>query len=95
MANQFQDPQPNPGQNMASQYFQNTFSTQVPPPTTPYNGLVNFNTDIEGLFETVSVVPTLIPKSPYDQVKFYSNSTTYRLYIYDSVNNVWRYATLT
>ncbi len=48
-----------------------------------------------GLFETVSVVPTTIPKTTYDQIKFYSNATTYRLYMYDTVNNVWRYATLT
>lgn len=59
------------------------------------HGRVVFNTGLIGLFETVSIVPTGIPLSPYDQIKFYSNSTTYRLYIYDPTNHVWRYATLT
>lgn len=34
---------------------------------------INFNTDILGLFETVSTVPTGIPKNTYDQVKIYVN----------------------
>lgn len=59
------------------------------------HGRVVFNTGLIGLFETVSVVPTGIPLSPYDQVKIYVNSTTYRLYVYDSVGHVWHYATLT
>lgn len=54
---------------------------------------VNLNTDIIGLFEVVSVVPTGIPRDVYDQVKIYTNSTTYRLYWYDQVNDAWRYAT--
>jgi hypothetical protein len=56
---------------------------------------INWNTDIIGLFETVSLVPTLVPTKPYDQIKFYSNGITYRMYIYDNTNKVWRYATLT
>lgn len=59
------------------------------------HGRVVFNTGLIGLYETVGIVPTGIPLSPYDQVKFYSNSTTYRLYMYDALNHVWRYATLT
>ena len=51
--------------------------------------------DIYGLFQTVSVAPTGIPHSIYDQIKIYVNSTTYRLYVYDFTNNVWHYATLT
>lgn len=56
---------------------------------------INLNTDIIGLFETVSAVPTIIPIRPYDQIKFYSSGATYRLYMYDVLNNVWRYTTLT
>lgn len=48
-----------------------------------------------GLFETVSVAPTTIPKTTYDQIKIYVNSTTYRLYWYDSVGSVWHYVTAT
>ena len=46
---------------------------------------INFNTDIIGLYETVTATPSGIPKSPYDQVKIYNGS----LWIYDAVNNVW------
>lgn len=59
------------------------------------NPRIQFDRDIHGLFETVSAVPTGVPISPYDQIKFYSNSTTYRLYMYDRTNHVWRYTTLT
>lgn len=54
---------------------------------------VVFNTGIIGLFEVVSAVPTGVPTSPYDQIKIYTNSTTYRLYWYDQVNHAWRFAT--
>lgn len=50
-------------------------------------------TDLDILFQTVSVVPTTVPKTIYDQVQIYTNSTTYRLYWYDAVNKAWRYAT--
>lgn len=56
---------------------------------------INFNTDIQGLFETVSAAPTNIPKSPYDQVKIYVNGATYRLYWYDGVGHAWHYVTAT
>jgi hypothetical protein len=56
---------------------------------------INFNTDIIGLFETVSVVPTNVPKSPYDQVKVYVSGATYRLYWYDANGGVWHYVTAT
>lgn len=59
------------------------------------NTRINFNTDLIGLFQTVSVVPTAVPQSPYQQIKIYVNSTTYRLYVYDGVGRVWHYATLT
>lgn len=51
--------------------------------------------DLFGMFEVVSAVPTQVPQTIYDQIKIYTNGTTYRLYIYDVTNNAWRYATLT
>lgn len=59
------------------------------------NTRINFNTDLIGLFETVSVAPAGVPVSPYDQVKIYVNSTTYRLYWYDGVGKVWHYVSAT
>lgn len=56
---------------------------------------INLSTDILGLFETVSVAPTGTPRDLYDQVKIYVNSTTYRLYWYDSSGHVWHYVTAT
>lgn len=57
------------------------------------NERTNLNTDVFGLFEVVSAVPAGIPHDVYDQIKIYSNSTTYRLYWYDSTSAAWRYAT--
>jgi hypothetical protein len=59
------------------------------------NRRINWNTDVIGLFQTVSVAPTQTPASPYQQVQIYVNSTTYRLYVYDNNAHVWHYATLT
>lgn len=56
---------------------------------------INLNTDILGLFETVSSVPSGTPRDVYDQVKIYVNSTTYRLYWYDATGHVWHYVTAT
>ncbi len=48
-----------------------------------------------GLFETVSVAPTTIPKTTYDQIKIYVNGATLRFYWYDSVAGIWHYVTAT
>lgn len=56
---------------------------------------IQLETDIRGLFEVVSAVPTAIPRTVYDQVKIYVNSTTYRLYWYDANAHVWHYVTAT
>ena len=56
---------------------------------------INLNTDIIGLFETVSAAPTIIPTSPYEQIKIYVNGATLRLYWYDSVAHAWHYVTAT
>lgn len=98
--NQFQHPQSQSSQPAGDQVFtQSDISVQIEAISQKLdayiNRRINWNTDIIGLFETVSVVPTLIPTKPYDQIKFYSNSTTYRLYMYDQINQVWRYASLT
>lgn len=57
--------------------------------------LIGLDTDIDGIYETVSAAPTNVPRNTYDQIKIYVNSTTYRLYWYDGVGNVWHYVTAT
>jgi hypothetical protein len=59
------------------------------------NRRIQIETDVFGLFETVSAAPTGTPQTVYDQVKIYVNSTTYRLYWYDTVGHVWHYVTAT
>jgi len=51
--------------------------------------------NIYGMFNTSSSIPTATPNVARDQIVFYSSGSTYRVYIYDVTNNVWRYATLT
>lgn len=55
----------------------------------------SFLADFSGSFETISSVPIITPTTAVNQIKFYSNAGTYRLYIYDMKNNIWRYTTLT
>lgn len=50
--------------------------------------------DITNTFKTVSVAPTHVPRNFSEQFVIYTSGATYRLYIYDTVNNTWRYATL-
>ena len=54
----------------------------------PENKLHN----IVGNFEVVSSAPTGNPTNFQNQIKIYSNGSTYRLYWYDTVNHAWRYA---
>lgn len=101
----FQHPQPQSQSNPASdQVVKGTpdfsaLTQQVEELTRRFNDKdnkrINFNTDLIGLFQTVSAAPTGVPVSPYEQVKIYVNSTTYRLYWYDSVGHVWHYVTAT
>jgi hypothetical protein len=44
-----------------------------------------------GLFRTVSAVPIGKPTKFSEQIVIYTNSTTYRLYWYDSSAGVWHY----
>lgn len=59
------------------------------------NKRIVFNTDIIGLFETVTVAPTGVPLSPYDQVKISVIAGTTALNIYDATNHVWKKVTIT
>ena len=56
---------------------------------------VQLNTQVQGLFECVSVVPTGKPSNVYDQVKIYASGGTKTLYLYDYINSAWRSVTLT
>jgi hypothetical protein len=56
---------------------------------------VNLNTDLIGLFQTVSAVPTQVPNTPYQQIQIYMNGTEARLYWYDANGGAWHYATAT
>lgn len=56
---------------------------------------VNLDTNIYGLFEVVSAVPSGVPRTIYEQIKIYTSGTTYRLYWYDRKNNAWHYVTAT
>lgn len=53
--------------------------------------------DLIGLIETVAAVPTIVPKTLWESIKFYSSGGTRRLYVYvnDSAGTgAWRYVTL-
>jgi len=51
--------------------------------------------DIFGMFQTVTTAPTATPKNFFNQIQIYSSGGTFRIYIYDTVSNAWKYATLT
>ena len=55
----------------------------------------NFLKEAIGIIDTVTAVPTGKPTNMLNQFKFYSNGATYRFYVYDAKNNVWRYSSLT
>lgn len=51
--------------------------------------------DIFGMFQTVTSAPTGTPRNFAEQIKVYSSGGTFRIYIYDTVSNAWKNATLT
>lgn len=51
--------------------------------------------NITDFIQCVSAIPTATPKNFWDQIKLYSSGGTYRLYVYNYIDNNWRYATLT
>lgn len=62
---------------------------------TTAHGRVVFNTGLIGLFETVTIAPTGIPLSPYDQIKISIIAGTTSLNVYDATNHVWKKVTIT
>jgi len=48
--------------------------------------------EVIGMFQTSSSIPSGKPFNWFNQIVIYSNGSTYRLYWYDTTNNVWRYA---
>jgi len=67
------------------------FDEFIPEPEIPPTQFIE---ELVGQFQTVSAVPTAAPKNLLNQIQFYSNGSTYRLYIYDKTNNVWRFVVL-
>jgi hypothetical protein len=55
---------------------------------------VNLNTGLIGLFETVTVAPTITPANPYDQIKLANISGTFYLYVYNTNSNSWKRVTI-
>lgn len=43
--------------------------------------------------KTIDTAPTLTPKNFFEQIQFYENGATYRIYIH--MNGTWRYVALT
>lgn len=58
------------------------------------NDRINLNTDIIGLFETVTVAPTGVPLGPWSQVKIATIAGTTYLYVYDTASNTWKRVTI-
>lgn len=58
------------------------------------NDYVNIK-NINDFIEVVSVIPTHTPQNFYEQIKIYINGATYRIYVYNNIQNSWRYAILT
>ena len=52
--------------------------------------------DFFGMFKTVTSAPSGIPKTPQDQiVVYFSSPSTWKLYVYDTLNNAWKSVTIT
>lgn len=68
------------------------FPEGIPEPAVPP---VNYFKDLTGFHPTVSVMPTLPPKSALDQIQIYTNGATLRFCWYDILNNNWHYVTAT
>ena len=53
--------------------------------------------NLQDYIEVVTAAPTHTPRTVYEQIKLFYNSTgpVMRLYIYDNVNNQWNYVELT
>ena len=59
-------------------------------------GIAPYLSFLEGmrvLKKSVDTAPTFTPKNFFEQIQFYENGATYRIYIY--LNGTWRYVALT
>ena len=50
--------------------------------------------DVFGTFQTLIAAPTIIPTGVYDQIQIALISGTYYLYVYDTINKVWKKVTI-
>lgn len=100
----FQHPQPQKQQPAPDQIDTGHISTpdqlrdltnRIQALETTAHGRVVFNTGIIGLFETVTVAPTGVPLSPYDQIKISVIAGTTALNVYDATNHAWKKVTIT
>ena len=66
-------------------------------PTTPLESFPHENNlaNIEGFVRTMSSAPTYIPKKFSEQIVVAVAGGLMTLYVYDTVNNLWRQAALT
>ena len=65
--------------------------------THQHDGLLSSRTnfqDLLGGLQTTSAVPTDTPRDIFDWVRVYKSGSSYRLYVYDGLNNVWKYANI-
>ena len=51
---------------------------------------VSLETDVIGMFETVTTAPTSVPVSPYNQFKVAVIAGTTYLYVFDNTNKAWK-----
>ena len=61
---------------------------------TPQLSIKNIKGYVQTRIQTISAAPTGVPANN-DQIQLYINGATYRIYIYDFINSVWHYITLT
>lgn len=62
------------------------------------NAITNFQRTYDpnlGWFSVVDTAPSGVPSDPYDQIRVYTNGSTYRLYWYDWNAGAWHYVTAT
>lgn len=95
----FEHPQPQTTQPAVGQVFQavpdtTALATQIQQLQRRIEAIenkrINFNTDIIGLFETITAAPTQTPTSPYEQIKIALIAGTYYLYVYNNNNMTWK-----
>lgn len=66
------------------------------PPNTPPNDLAPYLRFLKAVRTTkpyLTVAPTETPKNFFEQIQFYENGATIRLYVW--INGTWRYVALT